>query len=130
VIRVADIQRVVAEHYGLPVRVMKEPGRRGNAPNGRAYARERQVAMLLSSRLTSHSLSRIGDLFGGRDHSTIFYGVRKIERLVGEDKALKHDVETLECELVSKEHSRNANFPQLPQQVGEKVSFVSFSASA
>jgi chromosomal replication initiator protein len=92
VIRVADIQRVVAEHYGLPVRVMKEPGRRGNAPNGRAYARQRQVAITLAVRMTDHSLSRIGDFFGGRDHSTVIHAIRVVEQRAERDPTLRADM--------------------------------------
>jgi chromosomal replication initiator protein len=119
---VSDIQRVVAEHYGISPETMRE----ADGPFGsrvRDRSRPRQVAMLLSTRLTRHSLNRIGDLFGGRDHSTIIYGVRKIEQLIVEDQAVRNTVKTLENELVSTDGDSIVD-------EREKVSFVSFSASA
>lgn len=71
-IRIEQIQRAVASHYDIPFEVMREP-----APLGRTYintyttSHPRQVAMCLATRLTNHSYSRIGTLFGGRDHSTV-----------------------------------------------------------
>ena len=44
--------------------------------------------MALAKDLTNHSLPEIGDAFGGRDHTTVLYACRKI------DKLRKHDVTT------------------------------------
>lgn len=54
----------------------------------RALARPRQLAMFLCKTLTSHSLPDIGRHFGGRDHTTILHGVRKIDVLLKTDAEL------------------------------------------
>ncbi len=45
--------------------------------------------------LTSRSLPEIGRRFGGRDHTTIMHGVRKIEELASEDQGLAEDIDLL-----------------------------------
>lgn len=88
-VSVEDIQKKVAEHYGIRLADMHSPRR------ARPVARPRQVAMYLCKALTSHSLPEIGRKFGGRDHTTIIHGVRKVEELMAEDAALRDDVDTL-----------------------------------
>ncbi len=61
----------------------------------RAIARPRQMAMYLCKRLTQRSLPEIGRKFGGRDHTTILYGVRKIEELMQTDSQIAEDAELL-----------------------------------
>ncbi|MCU4651597.1 chromosomal replication initiator protein DnaA [Roseibacterium sp. SDUM158016] len=61
----------------------------------RAIARPRQVAMFLCKKLTTRSLPEIGRKFGGRDHTTILYGVRKIEELMQVDSQIAEDAEIL-----------------------------------
>ncbi len=61
----------------------------------RAIARPRQMAMYLCKRLTQRSLPEIGKKFGGRDHTTILYGVRKIEELMQADSQIAEDAELL-----------------------------------
>ncbi len=61
----------------------------------RAIARPRQMAMYLCKRLTTRSLPEIGKKFGGRDHTTILYGVRKIEELMQIDSQIAEDAELL-----------------------------------
>lgn len=81
-IMVADIKRAVAAHYRIPAAVMSEPmpvGKLHNPRNPRKFSHPRAVAMCLARRLTDHSLSRIGQFFGGRDHSTVWEAVRRVE---------------------------------------------------
>ncbi|ABD52918.1 chromosomal replication initiator protein DnaA [Jannaschia sp. CCS1] len=61
----------------------------------RVIARPRQMAMYLCKRLTTRSLPEIGKKFGGRDHTTILYGVRKIEELMQADSQIAEDAELL-----------------------------------
>ncbi len=61
----------------------------------RSYARPRQVAMYLCKQLTSRSLPEIGRRFGGRDHTTVMHGVRRIEELKTTDGQIAEDVEIL-----------------------------------
>lgn len=73
---VADIQREVAQPWHVPLGAMTAPRSAGG--NVRRIAHARQVAMSLSVRLTRHSCTRIGELFGGRDHSTVIYACRTV----------------------------------------------------
>ena len=88
-ISIEDIQRKVAEHYNIRVSDLHSPRRTKN------IARPRQVAMYLCKILTEKSLPDIGRKFGGRDHTTIIHGVRRIESLMKEDPAIREDVEIL-----------------------------------
>ena len=86
---IEEIQRKVAEHYNIRLSDMIGPKRL------RTIARPRQVAMYLSKQLTSRSLPEIGRRFGGRDHTTIMHGVRKIEELAALDSQLADDIQLL-----------------------------------
>ena len=83
------IQARVAEHYGLSINDLLGPRR------ARAVARPRQVAMYLAKTLTERSLPEIGRCFGGRDHTTVMHGVRRIETLRGSDERIARDVDAL-----------------------------------
>lgn len=83
------IQARVAEHYGLTLTELLGPKR------VRAVARPRQVAMYLAKTLTERSLPEIGRSFGGRDHTTVMHGVRRIEALRGTDERIARDVDAL-----------------------------------
>lgn len=83
---IEEIQRKVAEHYNIRLSDMIGPKRL------RMIARPRQVAMYLAKQLTPRSLPEIGRRFGGRDHTTIMHGVRKIEELMSTDSQLSDDL--------------------------------------
>ena len=89
---VEAIKRTVCERYNVRPAEMDSPRR------ARSVARPRQVAMYLAKQLTSLSLPDIGRKFG-RDHSTVLHGVRKIEKLMEDDKALEEEVEALRRKL-------------------------------
>ena len=88
-ITVEEIQRQVSEHYNIRLSDMIGPRRI------RTYARPRQVAMYLSKSLTSRSLPEIGRRFGGRDHTTVMHGVKRIEELKLQDGQVAEDLELL-----------------------------------
>ena len=88
-VTIDDIQKRVCEHYNIKMADLLSPRR------ARAVARPRQVAMYLAKQLTTRSLPEIGRKFGGRDHTTIMHGVRKIEELRGGDPSLNEDIEIL-----------------------------------
>ena len=88
-VTIEEIQRKVAEHYNIRLSDMIGPKRL------RAVARPRQVAMYLSKQLTSRSLPEIGRRFGGRDHTTIMHGCKKIEELMATDSQLADDLQML-----------------------------------
>jgi chromosomal replication initiator protein len=88
-VTIDEIQRRVAEHYNVRLADMTGPKRL------RTIARPRQVAMYLAKTLTMRSLPEIGRKFGGRDHTTIMHGVRKIEELMATDSQLADDLDML-----------------------------------
>ena len=88
-ISIEEIQRRVAEHYHIRLSDMIGPKRVRN------FARPRQVAMYLCKQLTSRSLPEIGRRFGGRDHTTVMHGVKRIEELRMKDGQIDEDVEML-----------------------------------
>ena len=59
----------------------------------------RQIAMYLMKKLTNCSLDYIGNLLGGRDHSTILHGIDKIKAEYNKNDDLKHDISVLEKKL-------------------------------
>ncbi|MDP5219944.1 chromosomal replication initiator protein DnaA [Ruegeria sp. 2205SS24-7] len=88
-ITVEEIQRKVSEYYNIRLSDIIGPKR------VRSYARPRQIAMYLCKQLTSRSLPEIGRRFGGRDHTTVMHGVRRIEELKLTDGQIAEDVEML-----------------------------------
>ena len=88
-ITVEEIQRKVSDYYNIRMSDIIGPKRL------RSYARPRQVAMYLCKQLTSRSLPEIGRRFGGRDHTTIMHGVRRIEELKATDGQIAEDVQML-----------------------------------
>ena len=94
-ISVEEIQRKVSEHYNIRLSDMIGPKRLRN------YARPRQMAMYLCKQLTSRSLPEIGRRFGGRDHTTVMHGVRRIEELKQTDPQIAEDIELLRRALKS-----------------------------
>ncbi len=92
-ITVEEIQRKVSDHYNIRLSDLIGPKR------VRTFARPRQVAMYLSKQLTARSLPEIGRRFGGRDHTTVMHGVRKIEELMQKDSQIADDLELLRRSL-------------------------------
>jgi chromosomal replication initiator protein len=88
-VSIEEIQRKVSEHYNIRLSDMIGPKRVRN------IARPRQVAMYLCKHMTTRSLPDIGRRFGGRDHTTIMHGIRKIDELKGADPQLSEDLDLL-----------------------------------
>jgi len=88
-ISIEEIQRKVAEYYSIRLADMH------SARRARAVARPRQIAMYLAKQMTPRSLPEIGRKFGGRDHTTVMYAVRKIEELRAGDTAIDEDIDLL-----------------------------------
>jgi chromosomal replication initiator protein len=87
------IQKTVAEYYKMKITDMYSKRR----PN--AIAAPRQVAMYLAKELTQKSLPEIGEMFGGRDHTTVLHAVRKISRERQSSTELNHALHVLEQSL-------------------------------
>jgi chromosomal replication initiator protein len=94
-ISIEVIQKTVADYYKIKVADMYSKRRPAN------IAVPRQVAMYLAKELTQKSLPEIGELFGGRDHTTVLHAVRKIGTERGKDAQLNHTLHVLEQTLKS-----------------------------
>lgn len=94
-INIENIQKTVAEYYKIKVSDLLSKRR------SRSVARPRQMAMTLSKELTNKSLPEIGDLFGGRDHTTVLHACRKIKELMEESREIKEDYSNLLRTLTS-----------------------------
>lgn len=90
---VENIQKTVADYYKMKVADMYSKRRPAN------IAMPRQVAMYLAKELTQKSLPEIGDLFGGRDHTTVLHAVRKITDLRAKQADFNHTLHVLEQTL-------------------------------
>lgn len=86
---IIDIQRACALHFGVSREDMIAQGRTAN------IVRPRQIAYYLSKHLSHRSLPEIGRRFGGRDHTSALYGIRKIERLRQTDPAIEADIKAI-----------------------------------
>ena len=84
-ITIENIQKTVAEYYNIRVSDLHSKRR------SRSITRPRQVAMSISKELTKNSLPEIGDLFGGRDHSTVIHACKKVEDLKKSDVKINED---------------------------------------
>ncbi|WP_347555271.1 chromosomal replication initiator protein DnaA [Robbsia sp. KACC 23696] len=92
-ISVENIQKTTADFYSIKVADMYSKKRPAN------IARPRQIAMYLAKELTQKSLPEIGELFGGRDHTTVLHAVRKIAEERSKDPQLNHELHVLEQTL-------------------------------
>ena len=92
-ISVENIQKTAADFYNIKVADMYSKKRPAN------IARPRQIAMYLAKELTQKSLPEIGELFGGRDHTTVLHAVRKIADERTKDAQLNHELHVLEQTL-------------------------------
>ncbi|PJC68346.1 MAG: chromosomal replication initiator protein DnaA [Zetaproteobacteria bacterium CG_4_8_14_3_um_filter_59_5] len=88
-VTVEDIQKQVANNYNIRLQDMRSKKRTRNV------AFPRQVAMYCCKQLTSLSLPEIGEAFGGRDHTTVLYAVRKINEMMQGNESLEVEVERM-----------------------------------
>ena len=84
-VSIENIQKTVADYFKIRVADLLSKKR------SRSIARPRQFAMALAKELTNHSLPEIGDAFGGRDHTTVLHGCRRIEALRETEKRVDED---------------------------------------
>ncbi len=90
---IEEIMKKVCEYYGIRMSDLV------SARRTRSVARPRQMAMYLAKSLTPRSYPEIGHKFGGRDHTTILHGVRKIEQLIAIDTQIAEDAQILQRKL-------------------------------
>ena len=84
-ITVDNIQKTVAEYYNIRVSDLHSKRRT------RSITRPRQIAMAIAKALTNKSLPEIGELFGGRDHTTVIHACKKTEELMANDIKISED---------------------------------------
>ena len=92
-IGVENIQKTVADFYKIKVADMYSKKRPAS------IARPRQIAMYIAKEMTQKSLPEIGELFGGRDHTTVLHAVRKIGGERQKNTDLNHQLHVLEQTL-------------------------------
>jgi chromosomal replication initiator protein len=90
---VENIQKTVADFYKIKIADMYSKKRPAS------IARPRQIAMYLAKEMTQKSLPEIGELFGGRDHTTVLHAVRKIGGERGKNSELNQQLHVLEQTL-------------------------------
>jgi chromosomal replication initiator protein len=88
-VTIDSIQDVVSSYFNLRVEDLKSQRRTRNV----AYPR--QIAMYLSRKLTDMSLPKIGEEFGGRDHTTVIHAYEKISGSLKTDDSLQHTINEL-----------------------------------
>lgn len=88
-VTIALIQDIVSNYFNLKIEDLKSSRRTRN------IAFPRQIAMYLSRKLTDMSLPKIGEEFGGRDHTTVIHAYEKISNNLKKDESLKNVIKDL-----------------------------------
>jgi chromosomal replication initiator protein len=85
-----DILEKVCQHFGVSQQHVISKSRK------RDYVQVRQVSMYLAQKYTKMPASRIGQLIGGRDHSTVIHSCSAIEQRLKLDKAFVEELNSIE----------------------------------
>lgn len=93
IIAISDIQRTVGEYFNVKLDDFKAKKRT------KSVAFPRQIAMYLSRELTDSSLPKIGEEFGGRDHTTVIHAHEKISKLLQIDSQLQDHIKEITLKL-------------------------------
>lgn len=88
-VTVSHVQKIIGDHFGLKLDELQGKKRTRNV------AFPRQVAMYLTRELTDMSLPRIGDAFGGRDHTTVIHACDRVKEELTKDDDLKGTIDRL-----------------------------------
>ncbi|KEI02000.1 chromosomal replication initiator protein DnaA [Clostridium botulinum] len=89
------IQDIVCNYYNLKIQDLKSSRRTRN------IAFPRQIAMYLSRKLTDMSLPKIGEEFGGRDHTTVIHAYEKISNILKKDESLRNVINDLNKKITN-----------------------------
>src|SRR5699024_10921299 len=92
-VTIASIQNAVCKYYHVPINDLKGKKR------VRSIVVPRQIAMYLSRELTPASLPKIGQEFGGKDHTTVIHAHEKIEQAIKKDAEMKREIEDIKKNL-------------------------------
>ncbi|MFC0273059.1 chromosomal replication initiator protein DnaA [Metabacillus herbersteinensis] len=93
IISIGEIQKTVGQHYHVKLEDFKAKKRT------KSVAFPRQIAMYLSRELTDYSLPKIGEEFGGRDHTTVIHAHEKIKKLLLIDEQLQKQLKEIKSLL-------------------------------
>ena len=85
-----DILEKVCKHYGVTQQEIMSKSRK------RDFVQVRQVSMYLAQKYTKMPAGRIGQLIGGRDHSTVIHSCATVEKRLKVDKAFVEDMNSIE----------------------------------
>ncbi|MFN3929627.1 MAG: chromosomal replication initiator protein DnaA, partial [Thermoflexus sp.] len=96
-ISIDRIIEVVADFYGVPAEALRGPRR------NKELVYPRQVAMYLAREETGASLPQIGEAFGGRDHTTVLYGIEKVQSELEHNERLRREIMALRERLYREE---------------------------
>ena len=99
---IKDVQRYVANYYRVPIEIMTADDKVHET------AHIRYIAMYFARMMTSKSLPDIGYYFGGKDHTTILYGVRFIEDAMRTDRKIRDDVADIGTRIGAAIHNYHA----------------------
>jgi hypothetical protein len=100
---IRQIQKEVVKHYDIELADMTSDRRTWDVSH------PRQVAMYLAKTLTKHSLPYIGRRFGGRDHTNVLHGVRKVAKHLETGSQIARDVESILIQLTAVSHAGGAD---------------------
>lgn len=87
---IQKIQKAVANFYEIKISDLTAANR------ARKIARPRQIAMYLAKILTTESLPKIGQEFGGKNHATVIHSVKLVQELINSDQNILQEVKSLE----------------------------------
>ncbi|GGB09603.1 chromosomal replication initiator protein DnaA [Macrococcus hajekii] len=92
-ISIQDIQTIVGAYYNVRLEDFSAKKRT------KSIVFPRQIAMYLARELTDYSLPKIGEEFGGRDHTTVIHAHEKIKNQIENDSKLAKEIQNLEKEI-------------------------------
>ena len=87
------IMEVVSEHFGITVDQLMSKSRSSD------IAKPRQIIMYLVKNMTDQSLESIGNLLGGKDHSTVHHGIERVKKNYQEDASFRQTVDTIQNKI-------------------------------
>jgi chromosomal replication initiator protein len=89
IVTIESIQKMVANYYNIKVNDLKSNRKL------KQFVKPRHVAMYLCRKLTKASFPEIGEKFGGKDHSTVIYAHKSIEKQMKNDMQLSQHIESI-----------------------------------
>ena len=92
-VSIGVIQRVVCDHFEVALSELLSKLRNAS------IVFPRQVAMYLARTETHASLPQIAAELGGRDHTTVLYGIRKVEGQMEQDSTLRREIGSIQQQL-------------------------------